>query len=164
MDAKTFNNLLEAQLERSTSVLLNKADEYATDGDRLHNFKAAALLGGSNLREALGGMMIKHTVSIYDMMNSGKQYPETVWNEKITDHINYLLLLRAVIEDDHAISEPLTTLSNDDALAALKDKLTGTPIVIPDTAPAILENTSTGTPTSGSSATTPTPAPAPIKN
>ena len=45
-------------------------------------------------------MMAKHTVSIYDMCNSGQKYPIELWNEKITDHINYLLLLRAIIEDE----------------------------------------------------------------
>jgi hypothetical protein len=44
-------------------------------------------------------MMAKHTVSIYDMCNSGKEYSIDMWNEKITDSINYLLLLRALIED-----------------------------------------------------------------
>lgn len=45
-------------------------------------------------------MMAKHTVSIYDMCNSGLKYPIELWNEKITDHINYLLLLRAIIEEE----------------------------------------------------------------
>ena len=100
MDTNTFNNIIEKQIERSTSVLVNKAQEYATDNDRLHNFKAAAALRGISVRDALAGMMLKHTVSIYDMCNTNLEYTEAVWNEKITDHINYLLLLRAVIEEN----------------------------------------------------------------
>jgi len=44
-------------------------------------------------------MMAKHTVSIYDMCGSGEIYDIAKWDEKITDHINYLLLLRALVED-----------------------------------------------------------------
>ena len=38
-------------------------------------------------------MMSKHTVSIYDMCWSGQDYGLKLWQEKITDAINYLLLL-----------------------------------------------------------------------
>ena len=47
--------------------------------------------------QALGGMMVKHTTSVYDMIASGKEYPLSLWNEKITDHINYLLLLKTTV-------------------------------------------------------------------
>lgn len=52
-------------------------------------------------KEALAGMMAKHTISVYDMCRSGKDYPIELWNEKITDHINYLLLLKAIVEEDY---------------------------------------------------------------
>ncbi len=100
MNSDTFNTVVTEQISRSTSVLITKAKEYATDSDRLHNFKIAAELKGESTREALAGMMVKHTVSIYDMCKDRYSYTLEVWNEKITDHINYLLLLRAVIEDE----------------------------------------------------------------
>ena len=52
-------------------ILVEKAAEYADDNDRLHNFNVAAELQGITREEALGGMMCKHTVSIYDMIAEG---------------------------------------------------------------------------------------------
>ena len=45
-------------------------------------------------------MMAKHTTSVYDMVESGKPYSLELWDEKITDHINYLILLRAALIDN----------------------------------------------------------------
>lgn len=95
MKTEQFNNIIEAQQKRCTDILITKAKEYATT-DRLHNFKVAAELQMTTPINALAGMLAKHTVSIYDMCRSGKTYSEAMWDEKITDHINYLLLLKAL--------------------------------------------------------------------
>ena len=102
MDSDTFNAIVSEQQERSAEVLISKAREYATD-DRLHNFRVAAELSEVSLRQALAGMMAKHTVSIYDMCKSSDEHSIASWNEKITDHINYLLLLRAVVEEERIL-------------------------------------------------------------
>jgi hypothetical protein len=96
MSTDEFTRLIEEQIGRSTSLLIDKAKEYASDTDRLHNFKVAAGLLGGTPEQALGGFLAKHIVSVFDMINSGKEYPKEVWNEKITDSINYLLILRAM--------------------------------------------------------------------
>jgi hypothetical protein len=96
MSTEEFTRLIEEQIGRSTSLLIDKAKEYASDIDRLHNFKVAAQLLGGTQEQALGGFLAKHIVSVFDMINSGKEYPQAVWNEKITDSINYLLILRAM--------------------------------------------------------------------
>lgn len=80
------------------SILNSKSKEYATN-DRLHNFKAAASLQKTSPRKALAGMMVKHTVSVYDMCRDDQDYPPELWDEKIVDSINYLLLLRALVEE-----------------------------------------------------------------
>jgi len=100
MQAPVFNEIVSGQLEKSTEVLITKAKEYATDGDRLHNFKVAAELQGISMREALAGMMAKHTTSVYDMCRSPYHHTQEQWDEKITDHINYLLLLQAVLQEE----------------------------------------------------------------
>ena len=97
MNENTFERLLEEQLQRSRDVLCSKAKEYATE-DRLHNFRVAAFMQGCTMQEALAGMMAKHTVSVYDMC-AGGQYPIELWQEKITDHVNYLLLLNAIVRE-----------------------------------------------------------------
>lgn len=78
---------------------MNKAKEYATGGDRLHNFKVAAAVQGISPTAALAGMMAKHTVSVYDMVGSGEDYPMELWEEKIKDSINYLFLLWALLHE-----------------------------------------------------------------
>ena len=98
MNTTTFERLFEEQVNRSRSVLVSKASEYATE-DRLHNFKVAAALEGKTPEQALAGMMAKHTVSVYDMAESGLAYPIELWQEKITDHINYLFLLNAIVRE-----------------------------------------------------------------
>ena len=102
MTTEEFNAIINEQIDRSTEVLIRKAKEYATE-DRLHNFKIAAELEGCNAQQALAGMMAKHTVSIYDLCrdSSTANVPIEMWNEKITDHINYLLLLSAVVREDY---------------------------------------------------------------
>ena len=98
MEHDVFERVLKTQFEICSRILASKGNEYATE-DRLHNFKVAAELQGTTPKAALAGMMCKHTVSIYDMCISGKEYPFEMWSEKITDHINYLLLLKAIIVD-----------------------------------------------------------------
>lgn len=96
MTHEVFEGIVNQQINHCKDILIVKAREYATE-DRLHNFKTAAVLQGCTVKQALAGMMAKHTVSVYDMVQSGKKYPQELWNEKITDSLNYLLLLTAAV-------------------------------------------------------------------
>lgn len=104
MNQNQFNDIFESTVSRCRNVLCSKAKEYATE-DRLHNFKQAGHIQEVTPVQALAGMMAKHTVSIYDMARSNDPYPESLWNEKITDSINYLILLRALIEDENLVTD-----------------------------------------------------------
>lgn len=103
MKAEKFESIVNTMLEHCRSTLLAKAKEYATE-DRLHNFKQSAHMQQITPEQALGGMMSKHTISVYDMISEtdrpGESFPLELWDEKIGDHINYLLLLRALVEED----------------------------------------------------------------
>ena len=96
MNLKQFDKIVTDQLSRSELVLMGKGTEYAeeatdeTEVDRLAHFKKAA---------AMQDMLSKHLVSVADMVGSRQSYPLTQWNEKITDSINYLLILRAIVEE-----------------------------------------------------------------
>ena len=80
MDRVTFDKVVTDQLSRSELLLTSKGREYAekaeadTAVDRLEHFKKAAVLQGETTEQ------------------------ET-WDEKITDSINYLLILRAVVAE-----------------------------------------------------------------
>lgn len=102
MTSEEFDLVLHDTLGQVTDVLGNKAIEYAT-ADRLYNFKKAAHLINKTPESALAGMMIKHTVSIYDMVQRGEigeTFSGEKWDEKIIDHINYLILLKALIVEN----------------------------------------------------------------
>jgi hypothetical protein len=110
-----FNEIVLAQMERCKSLLITKGNEYApgaseivnikrSDGyeknDRLALFKKAAVVTNSTPKAALLGMLTKHLVSVSDMCTDEKEYSMEKWDEKITDSINYLLILRAMVEEE----------------------------------------------------------------
>ena len=68
MRTEQFEEVINNRIETCKSVLCSKAEEYATD-DRLHNFKVAGELQKCTAVKALGGMMAKHTVSVYDLID-----------------------------------------------------------------------------------------------
>lgn len=107
MKAEQFENIINNRIETCKSVLCSKVEEYATD-DRLHNFKVAGELQKCTAVKALGGMMAKHTVSVYDLIDDyeqGEAISQEMWAEKIGDSINYLLLLTALLEEDKNVDK-----------------------------------------------------------
>lgn len=103
MNKEQFINAIKEQFDYCIALIDVKGDEYNADSDStFHNFEAAAAVQGITPKQALAGMMCKHTVSIYDMCNYGN-YPKEVWREKITDHINYLLLLMAMVVAENEV-------------------------------------------------------------
>ena len=100
MDHETFKTIITQMQKDSLATLLNKNVGYS-NADPLHNFHQAAKLKGETTLKAIGGMMAKHTVSIYDLINKASEeyVPEEVWFEKIQDHMNYLLFLWAAVEE-----------------------------------------------------------------
>lgn len=101
MKTEKFESILNERIDKCVKVLCAKADEYATE-DRLHNFKVAARLQNCTPITALAGMMAKHTVSVYDLIQRQEQgfvVTREMWDEKIGDHLNYLFLLTALIEE-----------------------------------------------------------------
>ena len=99
MNHKEFEELLEERLNKIRSVLANKNREYASDEDKLHNFKRAGLMLNCTKEKALIGMWTKHIISILDIVDKwedSRDFPEiALLEEKIGDAINYLILLEA---------------------------------------------------------------------
>lgn len=102
MNHKEFNAIYKEQIAQCTNTLINKAKEYSTE-DRLHNFKVAGSLQGVTPKEALAGMLAKHIVSIYDLVQKDEQVPMAVWDEKIGDSLNYLFLLKALVIEEEKL-------------------------------------------------------------
>lgn len=100
MTRTNFEAIVEEQLATTKSLLISKGQEYSFTGDRLEAFKKAAVLQGETIKQALCGMLAKHVVSIYDMSMSDQEFSDERWTEKITDSINYLLLLKAAVIEE----------------------------------------------------------------
>ena len=99
MKTERFNGIVEEQVERIKSVLIKKAGEYNLEDDRLGFFKRSAAFAQETPEQALYGFLLKHLQSITDMVQSGKEYSKDLWQEKITDAMNYLCLLLGLLED-----------------------------------------------------------------
>lgn len=103
MTQEQFDKVFQEQTRRCESLLCNKAKEYAADFDRLHNFHVAEKFTSQRTPvAALAGMMLKHVVSLFDMMEAKEplSFPSDLWDEKITDTMNYLFLLCTVLTDE----------------------------------------------------------------
>lgn len=89
-----------------------KHKEYSRHDDKLYNFKKAAEIRANITPEtALVGMMMKHIVSVLDMVDDIENYQEPpterFLTEKITDSINYLVLLEALIFERRMLHETM---------------------------------------------------------
>ncbi len=107
MDGRKFDEVLNVTIARCLETLQTKADEYATE-DRLHNFKVAAEIQNCTPITVLAGMMAKHTVSVYDLIQrqeQGQFAERSLWSEKIGDSINYLILLSALVQEKLDVDE-----------------------------------------------------------
>lgn len=105
MTHERFNQLVDEMLETCKQTLTKKQDEYNLDKDRLSFFKEGNELTKLSPERTLYLFMFKHIKSLADMVASEKTYSKELWEEKIKDNINYLLLLRALLEDDKLMDE-----------------------------------------------------------
>lgn len=114
MNNKNFEKLLEERIALTKSVLSSKNEEYASDTDKLHNFKRAGDMLRCTPEKALIGMCTKHIISILDIVDEiernnkkhfglhvivglNKRKYKKLIKEKIGDAINYMILLEALI-------------------------------------------------------------------
>lgn len=101
MPETKFSECVENRIDRIRKVLTAKAEEYSTEGNRFHNFDIAARILDCTPERALLGMMLKHMVSVFDLVQWAEQdeqrITETVIDEKIGDMINYLILLEGLL-------------------------------------------------------------------
>lgn len=100
MNDDRFKSIVEGSIAHIRHSLVVKGKEYSR-GDRLSNFKRAGKLSHSTPEMSLRGMLTKHIISIYDMIDDLAEKPTSLdlltWDEKIGDTINYMILLKALI-------------------------------------------------------------------
>jgi hypothetical protein len=103
MDSKRFEEIAKIRVAECLELMeVVKGLEYSRGGDRLSNFKRAGELQHVTPEVALLGMMSKHLVSIIDIIydiDKGIPFSLPQLQEKITDTINYFLLLEGLVEE-----------------------------------------------------------------
>ena len=101
MATTKFSDCIERRIRNIREVLLIKAKEYATEDNRFHNFDVAARILDCTPERTLQGMMLKHLVSIFDLVEwadiDSNLLTKEIIDEKIGDTINYLLLLEGLL-------------------------------------------------------------------
>ncbi len=101
MNKEKFGEIVDDVFTQCQELLNKKGVEYYNcERGRLVEFKAAAALRNETPRESLAGMMVKHTVKLYSMIDDGNNLGLAKWEEIINDHINYLILLKAILIDE----------------------------------------------------------------
>lgn len=103
MNNAEFLSICELQFERCKKVLNRKRELYGSGSDRLEQFKRIASLRDSNKFLAVGDCMAKHVTLLFDLLEAtraGVIASMDQWNETVTDTMNYLLLLKALLEED----------------------------------------------------------------
>ena len=99
MNSQEFNEIVKQTERLVEKTLIKKQDEYNLDEDRLSFFKHNAQFLGKSPEEALWAMASKHFISLTDMINSKQAFAEEIFDEKIVDAINYLILLKGLVLD-----------------------------------------------------------------
>lgn len=107
MKAKEFDLLVKECTDRITTMLCStKADEYNLNKDnRFDTFYHAADISQETPEQALFGFMLKHLVSVTEMVQKGGKFTKERWLEKIIDLCNYNILLYGLIADQNKFLE-----------------------------------------------------------
>ena len=100
MNHKEFNDVVTKELDYVRELLCSKSKEYDFGEDRFHSFKVGGQLQGISQEKCLLGYLTKHIISIYDMCGKVEEFSFEKFQEKITDYINYGLLLLGMIQEE----------------------------------------------------------------
>ena len=105
MTEQQFDEIFDKTIGHLKFLKDAKAKDYASQQDRLHNFKMAAQLQGTSPLAALKGMMSKQEVCILDMIYNVDSYDPEFIDRNIDDVMMYLVLLKALILERNELIE-----------------------------------------------------------
>lgn len=108
MTAEEFDMIVERRINKIKDTLLSKAEEYAGKTERLHNFKRGAAMTGQQPAQVCVGFMVKHLVSVFDIIDDlslGDGRRLCHFDEKVTDAVNYLILLEGLVKETQLYKE-----------------------------------------------------------
>ena len=106
MDAAKFEEIWMDQVSKEKTMLLERAAAYATNGDRLGNFKEGGQLNACHPLRYGFSLVSKHIIALRDLITkieSGNadytDYEAAKFEEYVTDIRNYSVLMKALYEE-----------------------------------------------------------------
>lgn len=138
MIPEIFQALVRWRLEKLTDILVTKGAEYATNGDRLHNFNSSARIDNVSKAQALHGFMLKHYTNYRDMLdkfNRDEEIPVYQIRERFGDLLAYFLIQEVIFMEKYGQGE-LELMSSEDLRAAFMNSTLGTSYQVPHIDPA----------------------------
>lgn len=97
-----FNDCIDNRLNECKELLTVKSVEYRRNGNPYHNFNVGAKFTGESSEKVLYGFLLKHLISLQDIVNDvneNKLPSKEIIAAKVSDIINYMLILEALIEE-----------------------------------------------------------------
>ncbi len=104
MTQEEFNVVFELQMRKCADILAHKKKEYTGDNiDRLSAFKIAAALQNCDPKSSTGRYDVETCrIPLRYVLFTLLHFDMEQWDEKITDCINYLILLKALVKEEQA--------------------------------------------------------------
>lgn len=99
MNSERFSSLLQELDNNSLQTLTSKNDKYASNMDRLHNFRVGADITGGTPAQACWGYLAKHLTALRDMVETNDFSDRADFLEKCQDSINYIRFLWCIGND-----------------------------------------------------------------
>ena len=107
MKAEEFEKIWLDQVQIEKSMLLERAEAYATDGNRLGSFYEGSKLLGVTPAQYAFGLVVKHIIALRDLINkradkgtlAGTEKDMEKLTEYVTDIRNYAVLIKALHMD-----------------------------------------------------------------
>lgn len=115
MTQEEYEVFVKKQVDHCVSVLFERNAMYNNpeqEVDRMRNFRSTAYLLHTDPITAAGSMASKHIARLYDLIADGNEYAEEVWRKAITDCINYLLIISALIQSGERNLTPPVNSAN----------------------------------------------------
>lgn len=88
---------IQNQMKRCEEILDKKFNEYGLHKDPYWHFNRAADLLQQSPEQVLMALFSKHLTCIVEMAEEPPYYTRERWDEKLTDAINYLLILSSMV-------------------------------------------------------------------
>jgi hypothetical protein len=102
MNRQQFDEFVKQTLKQIETCLITKGKEYDRNDNPMHNFDKGEAKSGRIRERVIEAYSLKHEVSIDDMIDDLEKgvFPDQkAVDEKFIDHINYMILKKASIQD-----------------------------------------------------------------